>query len=53
MEHGNLPQWPGASGVYSYLYRVAERMGREAYAAHAARKRVRALGRVVRSCKAP
>ena len=24
---GNLPQWPGAGAVYSYLYRALEKLG--------------------------
>lgn len=28
---GNLPPWPGASSVYSYLYRVLEKRSNEAY----------------------
>jgi hypothetical protein len=26
---GNLPSWPGASSVYSYLYKVLEELGAE------------------------
>ena len=28
---GNLPSWPGASSVYSYLYGVLARLGAEAW----------------------
>lgn len=31
------PRWPGADAVYSYLYRVLERMGKENWQAEVAR----------------
>jgi hypothetical protein len=45
---GNLPAWPGASAVYSYLYAVLQKLGAEA-----ASERPRKIRRNGLTCTVP